>query len=154
MQKALDNHSPRSSLCAAAPATALKKSILLGAAAGPATHLPLLCADPATPPRPAASTAAAHAGGRLQWESPTDTFLVGLGPFPDHRMEGKSISPVPSSSFLRRMEKQPGADPALPAPATWNSAEISCVRYERRGGRVGAPQQLYSSSTSFTGRYS
>lgn len=58
------------------------------------------------------------------------------------------------SHFLHRTEKQPGADPALPAPATWTSAEIKRVRYELRGGRLGAPQQLYSSSTSFTGRYS
>lgn len=101
MPKALDNNSPYSSLCAAASA-ATKESILLGAAAGPATHLPLLCAEPATPPRPAASTAAAPAGARLQWESPTDMLLVGFGPSPGHRMEGKSISPVLSFSTQNR----------------------------------------------------
>lgn len=88
---------PYSSLCAAASA-ARKESILLGAAAGPATHLPLLCAEPATPPRPAASTAAAPAGARLQWGSPTDMLLVGFGPSPGRGMKGKSISPVLSFS--------------------------------------------------------
>lgn len=42
--------------------------------------------------------AAAPAGARLQWGSPTDMLLVGFGPSPGRGMKGKSISPVLSFS--------------------------------------------------------